>query len=267
MIATPEYDFYDMHAHLGFAPDPAVYAETGAQQGIAFFSTTVTPQEYRRVEPVLASAPNVVCGIGLHPWWLEGDQGAVDEVCDLVAQTPFVGEVGMDASPRRAFFESEQKEAFEKIVHACVRAGNRVLSIHSVMSASTVLNVLEASGALFNCTCIFHWFSGSMAELMRAKDAGCYFSVNPRMAHTRKGKEYIKQLPVDRLLLETDLPAESFLDQPSDGRIDEVVAQHRALLEEVLEAIAYAKKCETPEDKEALATQIRMTSAHILERH
>lgn len=104
MALTTSYQLYDMHAHLGFAPDPCAYAACAAEHGIAFFSTTVTPQEYLQCEPLLASASNVVCGVGLHPWWLEADQSGVDEVCELIADTPFVGEIGMDASPRRAFF-------------------------------------------------------------------------------------------------------------------------------------------------------------------
>lgn len=265
MAITGEYNLYDMHAHLGFASDPVAYAAAGQKQGIAFFSTTVTPQEYHQCAPLLASVPNVVCGVGLHPWWLEGDQSGVDEVCTVIPSCSFVGEVGMDASPRRAFFEAEQKEAFKKIVHACVRAGNRVLSIHSVSSANTVLDVLESSGALDNCVCIFHWFSGSMAELIRAKNAGCYFSINPRMMQTRKGREYAAQLPVERLLLETDLPEEVKFQNVLEDNLDEVIAHHKALLEGVLDAIAAAKKSTTPEDKEALATQIRMTSAEILQ--
>lgn len=266
MALTTSYQLYDMHAHLGFAPDPAAYAATGAERGIAFFSTTVTPQEYTTCEPLLAKEPNVVCGVGLHPWWLEADQAAVYEVCELIAHTPFVGEIGMDASPKRAFFEAEQKEAFEEIVHACVREGNRVLSIHSVSSASVVLDVLERAGALVNCTCIFHWFSGSMAEMIRAKNAGCYFSINPRMVKTRKGREYISQLPVEQLLLETDLPEEILQDSGQKNSVDEVLDQHKALLEGVLDAIAEIKKITSPEEKEALAATIRATSAQILNR-
>lgn len=274
MALTTSYQLYDMHAHLGFAPDPCAYAACAAEHGIAFFSTTVTPQEYLQCEPLLASASNVVCGVGLHPWWLEADQSGVDEVCELIADTPFVGEIGMDASPRRAFFEAEQKEAFEKIVHACTRAGNRVLSIHSVSSASTVLDVLERAGAFMNCICVFHWFSGSMAEMIRAKNAGCFFSINPRMMQTRKGKEYVSQLPVEQLLLETDLPAEIAYDQSSDqlcdqtyGQgVDEAIEHHKALLEGVLDAIATAKKLTSSEEKKALAAQIRTTSAQILNR-
>lgn len=41
---------------------------------------------------------------------------------------------------------------------------------------------------------------------MRAKEANCWFSVGERMLGTRRGLEYARQIPVSRLLLETDLP-------------------------------------------------------------
>ena len=40
----------------------------------------------------------------------------------------------------------------------------------------------------------------------RAVRSGCMFSVNEMMLNTRRGREYVRQLPSDRLLLETDLP-------------------------------------------------------------
>ena len=45
-------------------------------------------------------------------------------------------------------------------------------------------------------------------ELVRARNAGCYFSVNERMLATKRGREYARQIPLDRQLLETDAPAE-----------------------------------------------------------
>lgn len=35
---------------------------------------------------------------------------------------------------------------------------------------------------------------------------GCYFSINPRMLKTKKGLEVIRTVPVNYMLLETDVP-------------------------------------------------------------
>ena len=81
-----------------------------------------------------------------------------------------------------------------------------MLSIHSVRAADLALGALERMGALASCNCIFHWFSGTSDELHRAVKAGCWFSINEMMLRTRRGREYARQLPANRLLLETDLP-------------------------------------------------------------
>jgi hypothetical protein len=75
-------------------------------------------------------------------------------------------------------------------------------------AAGTALDVLEQTGCLATCRCIFHWFSGSTEDLWRAIRAGCWFSVNEMQASTRRAKEQLKLIPKDRLLLETDLPPE-----------------------------------------------------------
>ena len=53
---------------------------------------------------------------------------------------------------------------------------------------------------------IFHWFTGSIAQLEKAIEIGCYFSINPGMLKTKSGMEVIKAIPIDHVLLETDAP-------------------------------------------------------------
>ena len=57
-----------------------------------------------------------------------------------------------------------------------------------------------------NNICIFHWFSGTATERKKAIEAGAWFSINPKMLHTNSGRETIKALPSERILLETDAP-------------------------------------------------------------
>lgn len=201
----------DMHCHLDFSSDMAALARLAQAHGVAAFSNTVTPEGYLAASKALAGFPNVRTGVGLHPWWVaDGRCGAeqVELACELARTSQFVGEVGLDFAPRREGSFETQLDAFERIVDACCTQDGKVISIHAVRSATAVLNVLERHHATRSSACILHWFSGSSQELARARELGCHFSVNPNMLATKRGRAYVRQIPPERLLLETDLPEE-----------------------------------------------------------
>ena len=201
----------DMHCHLDFSSDMAALARLAQAHSAAAFSNTVTPEGYLAASKALAGFPNVRTGIGLHPWWVaDGRCGAeqVELACELARTSQFVGEVGLDFAPRREGTFETQLDAFERIVETCCVQGDKVISIHAVRSATAVLDVLERHGATCDNACILHWFSGSSQELARARKLGCHFSINPAMLTTKRGRAYVRQIPPERLLLETDLPEE-----------------------------------------------------------
>lgn len=233
-MLLPMETLYDMHCHLGFTPDPALNAADAERQGIGAFSCTVTPEEFEALAPQLADSPNVRVGLGAHPWWIaDGRIGSaqLDAFCALAPSSPFIGEIGLDFAGPRDTPESRQQQcaAFARILTACNEAApqesgatasipaqepspasaclSKLISIHAVNAASEVLDALEAANTLSHHQVIFHWFSGSSDDLQRALHAGCFFSVGPRMLASRRGREYARQIPLDRLLLETDMPA------------------------------------------------------------
>ena len=206
---------WDTHVHLDFMRNPREVAREAEALGLGMLAVTVTPEGYERMEAELAMAPNVRIGAGLHPWWAaDGRCGSADRdhAVELARTSRFVGEIGLDLSPKHVPEGSLQTQlaTFEAISRAAAGSSDpmapKVLSIHSVRAAGLTLDVLERTGALGSCSCVFHWFSGTSDELHRAVRAGCWFSVNEMMLRTRRGREYARQLPGDRLLLETDLP-------------------------------------------------------------
>lgn len=206
---------WDMHVHLDFMRDmPEVVREAEAI-GLGMFAVTVTPQGYENASRILQDLPNVHLCPGLHPWWIADGRCGTDDAArtaELVRNTRFVGEIGLDASPKHVPEGSleQQISAFETICRACAEtnetAGPKILSLHAVKTAGIILDILERTGCPGKCRCIFHWFTGSNEELNRALRSGCMFSLNEMMLHTRRGREYARQLPADRLLLETDAP-------------------------------------------------------------
>lgn len=184
---------------------------------MGLFDCGVDPRDFTSAHGRTRRPPTVIKGIGLHPWWLADERCGPAEVnllCKVAAQERYIGEVGLDFSARFAGSELLQIQALNRLCDALVQhpLTGRVISIHAVRSAGAVLDVLESHGLLIpnpdSPAIIFHWFSGTSDELVRARNAGCYFSVNERMLASRRGREYARQIPLDRLLLETDAPAE-----------------------------------------------------------
>lgn len=233
----------DAHFHLGFVLDLVDFAADAQRARSLVFAASVTPGEYRDTKRTLSRAlnssqakaeatigaakgalrraaapsqqaahfPFIKLAVGLHPWWVSADEGCLaEELCAFdgaLPETRYVGEVGLDFSKRRIATRNAQLWAFRHIANACAKDGGKVLSIHCVKAYDDVLSILDNSGCFVSCACIFHWFSGSFPQLAQAVDAGCFFSVSARMLETKRGREYAKAIPLQKLLLETDAPA------------------------------------------------------------
>ncbi len=226
-----DYDLYDAHCHLGFTQQPEALADAAELQGIGAFCCTVTPAEYLGLQVRLQSHPNVDLGLGLHPWWVGEDETSLDQFLELLPATRFVGEIGLDFSPRFETTDDMQIEAITRILNACAEQGDKIISIHCVQAYDELLGILDSTGVCDSCQVIIHWFSGTSDQLMYAYRIGCCFSVGPRMLSTKRGRAYVRQIPRERIFLETDAPlvdakVENFLPVPFDFE------EWRELLEE-----------------------------------
>lgn len=264
-------EFFDAHAHMSFAPDVASFASWLTERFAGAFSTTVSPADYCFAQQALASFPKIKVGVGAHPWWVA--QGKISDedkalLPDLVASARYIGEVGLDFGKNglaksvfatdeqtkqsqievlRTIFAAAKKSPAPSVVEGAEGAGEakdgRVFSFHAVQGADVIMDMLEEYELLEDNTIIFHWFSGSSAQLKRARDLGCFFSVNAFMLQTKRGREYAKAIPLDRLLIETDLPEETSIDACAEGSqtckqaTEAVEARYASMLEEAYREI------------------------------
>jgi TatD DNase family protein len=134
---------------------------------------------------------------------------------DLLPSARYVGEIGLDAGPR--FYKSlpKQTEIFTRVLVECARLGDKILSVHSVRSAGKVLDLLAEYLPAGRGTVILHWFTGTNAEMKRAIENGCYFSVNPAMLASDRGRKIVSMIPSDHILTETDGPFTKLAGKPS----------------------------------------------------
>ena len=227
--------YFDAHVHANLMDSPLNVARSSNEAKLGLFTCGVTPHDYLELAPQLTQA-NIHVGLGAHPWYISdgrATQKDIELLLELMGETPYIGEVGLDFSSRYCVdgLQELQVKAFTKI---CARAAElsrndqpRVLSMHTVRSVNAVLDILEQTGAAQECVPIIHWFSGSSEELQRAIKLGCWFSVGEMSLKTKRGREYAKVYPQDKLLTETDLPSSN---QTDIGAADIVDSLKRALL-------------------------------------
>lgn len=194
----------DFHCHLDLYPDPQSVVRTCIDRRLYVLSVTTTPSAWAGTKALAVGADRIRTGLGLHPQLAHQRNGELPLFDELIGETRYVGEVGLDGGPEYRATWSDQVAVFNAVLQTCQRVGGRILSLHSRRAATPVLDALAAHPGAGSP--VFHWFSGSSRELKRAIEAGCWFSVGPAMLASEKGRELAAQMPRERLLTETDGP-------------------------------------------------------------
>lgn len=202
----------DFHCHLDLYPEPGLVLERLAREKIYVLAVTTTPLAWDGTRRLIGDQPRVRIALGLHPQVVAERHKEVDILCARIAETRYVGEIGLDGSPDYRASFAIQQQVLEKALSACAAHGGRVISLHSRRAARQVLDAIEAQP---RCgTPVLHWFSGTRAELERAIELGCWFSVGPAMLRSERGRKLAEAMPHDRVLTETDGPFAKSAGQP-----------------------------------------------------
>ena len=206
MNGTTRARLVDFHCHLDLYPDHATAVSQREREGVFTLTVTTTPKAWPRNRQLADATRNVWAALGLHPQLVAQRGHEISLWRELLPQTRYVGEVGLDAGPRHYKSFEQQKEVFEEILSACAAEGNKILSVHSVRSSKVVLDMIEKHLPPTQGRVVLHWFTGTASEAHRASDLGCYFSVNSAMLTTEKRRKLVQSFRIDRVLTETDGP-------------------------------------------------------------
>ena len=206
----------DAHCHIDLYRDYAdVIREAEAKQ-VFTVAVTNTPSVFRRCRDLLGGTRYLHPAVGLHPQLVAERYSEAAMMLDLVGETPYVGEIGLDFAACTRESRLQQADLLARILARCAEVGGRILSVHSRRAAGEAIELLAGSRA---GTPILHWYSGRVSLVDRAVSAGCYFSVNPAMLRSENGRRVIAHLPKERVLTETDGPfvkAEGRPARPAD---------------------------------------------------
>lgn len=202
----------DLHSHLDLYPDGLALAQEVNRRNEFTLVVTTSPRAYRATSRVFAGLRNIKVGLGLHPEVSVAKQVELDDLLAGIAKAPFIGEIGMDGSPRFRGSLSIQEPIFRATLSECGRHPGKVMSIHSRGAERRVVELLASTK--HEGVPLLHWFSGGLAELENAVRIGCWFSVGPAMLAGEKGRALIARMPLNRVLPETDGPFTSVGGKP-----------------------------------------------------
>lgn len=221
----------DAHCHLNlhaFDKDYKEVAEKAFKSGVKIIVNTGTSIPSSRSAVKLAyEFDNMYAIVGVHPHHADKAdiefEGEINkdwyEQLRKIAQDEKVigiGEVGLDYH----FYESNgivdkklQVDAFRKQIELSIELG-LPLQIHNRQAGEDVIKILKEYGGRFqNPPGMFHCFASSLEVLHSALDLGFYIGFDGNITYKgiAKGEtialpDLVREVPIDRLLTETDSP-------------------------------------------------------------
>jgi len=202
----------DTHAHIyakQFDEDAAEMIQRAKDKGLeAIFMPNI---DLESVEPMLQLAKDYpdFCYpmMGLHPCDVkENYEFVLEKMKGLLQKDKYygIGETGLDFHWDLTFKE-QQKEAL-KVQIEWANETLLPLILHTRKSFEDTFEIV-ADNKSADLTGIFHCFGGSVEDAEKVFDIGFYIGIGGVLTFKKSGlDEVIKDLPLDKVLIETDSP-------------------------------------------------------------
>lgn len=198
--------FIDSHAHL------QDYKTKNTQQIISelrnnnfakVLCVASQTDDFGKIAALTDQAPDLLIpAFGIHPWHIaktSPDWPIILKNILLKYTNSLVGECGIDRCHTNNL--TKQQEFFQ--IHLrLAKELNRPLNIHLVHAEDILAQMFSQLPPKF----LLHSFSGSLPFLQQALRHGAYISLNPSLLRNAKSSDIIKNIPLERLLTESDSP-------------------------------------------------------------
>ena len=200
----------DSHCHLDFpdfAPERQAVIERAFAAGIGTMLTICTRlDQFSGVRAITEADPRIWCSVGAHPHEAADHAGLMaDRLVELAAHPRVVGigETGLDfhydLSPRAV-----QEQVFRAHI-AASKASGLPLIIHAREADDEIAAILAEEKPPPG---VLHCFTAGRALAEAAIDLGFYISISGIVTfrNAEDLRAIVRDLPLDRLLVETDAP-------------------------------------------------------------
>ncbi|MDJ0304677.1 MULTISPECIES: TatD family hydrolase [Dehalobacter] len=197
----------DTHFHLDHYSDhPNVYKKINEIQQYTLCVTN-QPEVFESCMDLYPTTKYVKFAIGYNPQLINEVKFNQQSFLSNLDRTKYVGEVGLDFSSR---YINEKKQQIEIFNFICEHAENKIMTVHCKKAEIELVEILTTHK---NKKVILHWYSGDQFCLEQFLQLGCYFSINNNMISSIKGKKIISNLPLNRMLVESDGPFSKINDR------------------------------------------------------
>jgi len=203
----------DHHCHLDFPDFASELDNVIARAREAGVGTMVTiSTRIRQFDKVLAVAErfeDVYCSVGTHPHNAHEELDIpLERIVELTRHPKVVavGEAGLDYHYKNSTPEA-QAEGFRRHI-AAARETGLPLEIHTRDADDDTIAILEDEHAKGAFPAVLHCFTGGRKLAMRAVELGLYVSFSGVITfkNSEALRDIARDIPLDRLLVETDAP-------------------------------------------------------------
>lgn len=203
---------FDAHNHLHderLVPHRAEILAALAPLDVAGAVVNGTREDdWGAVTALARELPWVTPSYGLHPWFApHRTPGWLDDLRRRLDGDPraAVGEVGLDRWIEGHDLD-DQHSVFTAQLALAVEL-ERAVTIHCIQAWGALWEVLRTH-PLPRRGFLIHAYGGPLEMMPGFVERGAYFSFSPSFLHERKAaqREVFRQIPADRMLVETDAP-------------------------------------------------------------
>ncbi len=201
----------DSHCHLNFDPLNTSLEDVirrARDNGVGhMLCVSVTLESFPDIRAIAHKHSNIFASVGVHPNEREGREPTVDEMTDLAhdARVVAIGETGLDYYRCQGDM-AWQQERFRRHIRAARQSG-KPLIIHTREAAEDTLRIMreEKAGETGG---VMHCFTESLQVARQALDLGFHISFSGIVTfrNAESLRDVAKQVPENRLLIETDSP-------------------------------------------------------------
>lgn len=207
--------FIDSHCHLDF-PEyrerlPEVLANMATAQVSHALCISVDLPDFPLVRQLAETHPHLYASVGVHPDYEDTPEPTVDFLVEAAKHPKVIaiGETGLDyyRMANRAYADMEwQRTRFRTHIRAAIESGCPLI-IHTRSASEDTIRILKEEGAE-RIGGVMHCFTESLEVARQAIDLGFYISFSGIVTFksAKDLQETCRQVPLERMLIETDSP-------------------------------------------------------------